>query len=60
MRRCLYPLLSRAFSQIGAAVSKDSLSYEISASRLLIDCVMLLTMRGGWFVLFFMYRVECC
>ena len=33
---------------MGAALSKDSLSYEISDSRLLIDCGMLLIMRGGW------------
>ena len=31
-----------------AALSKDSLSHEISDSRLLIDCEMLLIIRGGW------------
>ena len=37
----MYPLLLRAFWWIGAALLKDSLSYEISDSRLLIDCGML-------------------
>ena len=33
-------------------MSKDSLSYEISDIRLLIDCGMLLIMRRGWFDFF--------
>ena len=45
----LYPLCSRARQWYGiAARSKDSLSDEMSESRLLIDSARFLIITGGW------------
>ena len=52
----LYPLCSRACWYGVAARSKDSLSDEVSESRLLIDSGSFLIITGGWLDIVWIYK----